>query len=290
MALARTTSPAIVLSGYEGVSPVSLASNTFSPPAGAIIVCTAMATNSYAPGGWSAATITDSLGSHLTWTAGATMSSDVVNKGGTWTWWAYCPSSQTNMTVTPTLAAGAGQYIVGMAVAIDVWTGANTSNPIGASANGAFTGQDLTESLTPNATGSALMMAATDAAVTGTPTAGTGFYLLGKDAGAGNWAGGTGWYGTSSAFTPSTASTAENLSIVGGTSSAVFDWVTYEVLAAAPSVPTIVSESAFSYAPTIEVLSASVTSATSANRLVRLGHKRCLWEQRRLGNRRPHRC
>ena len=230
MTLARdASSPAVALGAYSGALSDSQASNSFSPPAGAVIIVTAFAENGYAPTGWATtnpATIVNS-GTALTWTLFLSEATTTYISG-LWAWWAYTASAPGSMTATPTITAGAGSYVSQVNTAVDVWAGANTTAPVGATHAGTYAGQALSYALTPNASGSALIMAACDGANTGTQAAGTNCYLLNTDAT--SHASGEVWYGTSGGFTPSTASTPETLAITGGTTSATFEYIAYEVL------------------------------------------------------------
>ena len=121
-----------------GVDVTSVTSASFSPPAGSVIVL------AYADGADSGASahsissVTDSLGSHLTWNF--LVRSNTVSSGslsGTCEfWYASCPSSQTNMTVSVTLNN----------------TTNNTTSPVGCMLPIVFTGADTTQN---GATGTA---------------------------------------------------------------------------------------------------------------------------------------
>lgn len=96
------------------ISGTSVASNSFSPPAGSVIVlmCVVIGPSGSAA---SVTSVTDSLGSHLMWgliPGARSNTNNVGNLGGTCeVWSASCPSAQSNMTVTPTYTpdpAGAG--------------------------------------------------------------------------------------------------------------------------------------------------------------------------------------
>lgn len=113
------------------ISGTSVASNTFSPPASSVIVLMVV---TIGPSNVvsSVSSVTDSLGSHLTWglISGARCNTNNVgNLGGTCeVWYASCPSAQTNMTVTPTYTnpAGGGGANEGFILPI-VFTGADTT-------------------------------------------------------------------------------------------------------------------------------------------------------------------
>lgn len=112
------------------ISGTSVASNVFSPPANSVIVLMVVAIG---PSGAasSVSSVTDSLGSHLTWgliPGARSNTNNAGNLGGTCeVWYASCPSAQTNMTVTPTYTnpAGAGNA-EGFVLPI-VFTGADTT-------------------------------------------------------------------------------------------------------------------------------------------------------------------
>lgn len=113
------------------ISGTSVASNTFSPPASSVIVLMVV-TIGPSNVASSVSSVTDSLGSHLTWAliSGARCNTNNVgNLGGTCeVWYASCPSAQTNMTVTPTYTnpAGGGGANEGFILPI-VFTGADTT-------------------------------------------------------------------------------------------------------------------------------------------------------------------
>lgn len=112
------------------ITGTSVASNTFSPPANSVIALMVVVIG---PSGsaTSVSSVTDSLGSHLTWgliTGARSNTNSTGNLGGTCeVWYASCPSAQTNMTVTPTYSnpAGAGNA-EGFVLPI-VFTGAATT-------------------------------------------------------------------------------------------------------------------------------------------------------------------
>jgi hypothetical protein len=224
-----SSTPAISDSGFLGSSPESWASNSFSPPAGSVVVVTGFARDAYGPAGWTSETITDSLSTHLTWTLAKFEGDSVSYMGAVGVWWAAVPAAPGSMTATVTLAVGGGQYIDGMAVAVDVLTGANSSNPIGAVVAGQFTGQALSVPLTPITTGSALLLGATDGLMTGTPTAGSGDYVTGT-MNNNNMSAALEWMGTSSGPTLTTSLTAQTLKMTGGSSTAAFDYIEWEIV------------------------------------------------------------
>ena len=135
-------------------SSTSTASNSFSPPANSVIFCL-VAVGNLTGNTQTVTSVTDSLGSHLTWTlmngptdgtgANQNARSNAQIGGGVTgataeVWWASCPSSQTSMTVTPTWANSSlsGGGLLG----IIVFTGAATSQvgAVGLANNTANTG------------------------------------------------------------------------------------------------------------------------------------------------------
>ena len=123
----------------------------------------------------------NSPGTALTWTLFLSQAA-VTYTSAVWAWWACTATAPGSMTATPTITASGGQYVQEVNTAVDVWTGASPTAPIGATHGGTYAGQALSYALTPNASGSALIMAAGDGANTGTQAAGTNCYLLDTDA------------------------------------------------------------------------------------------------------------
>ena len=235
MALAiDSSSPAIAASGYLGSSPESYASNPFSPPAGSVIQVVATAYISYQGTATSAPTITDSLGSHLTWT----LQKDVVTSSGVEpfvaVWTAPCPSAQTSMTVTPTFYAPSGQYISSVAVAVQVLTGANSTGPVGTKASGTSSAATLSEAITPSASGSILFMAATLLnSVSTTCTAGGSDYIKAGNSSY-NSAFALEYVGTSGGpvLTPNTSAQTLTMTATTGTPTG-WNYIIWELLASA---------------------------------------------------------
>src|SRR5579862_1622621 len=115
------STPAYATHDDAGGANPALASTSFSPPAGSLIVC--VAASATGGGTQSANTITDSLGTHLNWTSRASaLGTDGSNTWGCASIWvADCPSAQTNMTVTVTFNQAA---VYSQAVGVIVLTGA----------------------------------------------------------------------------------------------------------------------------------------------------------------------
>lgn len=195
MTLAPSTYSTIRNSGWVGNPTGSLASNSFSPAAGDLIVVMVEANLSYQTS-WITPTITDSLGSHLTWTLRSTQTDASVSHG-VWVFAAPCPSAQTNMTVTVTAGTSDGsQYMTDMTVQAITYSGADAST-VGTIVKGSTSTQNPAISVTPTQTGSAILVAACKFASGATvPTAGSNTYLRGT-ASFGQSASGNGWYGTS---------------------------------------------------------------------------------------------
>jgi hypothetical protein len=89
-----TSTPAMAAAPGSGTTATS---NTFSPPAGSVIVLAWSCYHACA-----ISTVTDSLGTHLNWTKKIAESYGGDTDAEIWI--ADCPSAQTNMTVTVTLA------------------------------------------------------------------------------------------------------------------------------------------------------------------------------------------
>jgi RHS repeat-associated protein len=225
-----STSPVVATTYYLGSSPESETSNSFSPPAESVVVVTVFADDSYNAAGWTSESMTDSLSTHLSWHL-VKFQGDTSSTGAVGVWWAYVASTPGSMTVTPTLAVGSGQYIDSMGVAVKVFTGANTTAPIGATASGDYSGQDLSVLLTPTTTGSALLLAGTDGHFTGAPSAGSGDYVS-DVMNNNNTSAAQEWAGTSSGPTLTASTSSQTLALIGGSSSAQFDYLAFEVVPA----------------------------------------------------------
>lgn len=89
-------------------SGTSFVTNTFSPPAGSVIFLLITGTGSAVKHVQSVTSVTDSLGSHLSWTlfsgSQANFLEENTLEGTTEIWWATCPDGATDMTVTVTFA------------------------------------------------------------------------------------------------------------------------------------------------------------------------------------------
>lgn len=212
----------------------SQASSAFSPLAGAVLIVQVMAIGNNSNAHWvPPVSVTDSLGTPLTYTPGPAWDSPSTNGFATsiWTAWAYVGlSAPGSMTVTATISTNAGQNVQYMGVQVSVWDNALTTGPFGASANGNTpAAQNVTIPLTPTTLGSALAFVVVDGAFTGAITAGTGAYAVNHD---GAPLGTFLWYGTSAGPTLTTALNSVNLDAVCGSTGAVPAWVAYEVLPA----------------------------------------------------------
>ena len=253
-----SSSPAVATSGWLGSSPESHASNSFSPPAGSVIVATVFARKSYAPTAWTTESVTDSLSSHLNWVQ-AKFQGDTSSSGAVGVWWAYAKSAPGAMTVTATLAVGSGQYINSMGVAVDVFTGASATAPIGSVATGDYSGQGLSVPLAPSTTGSALFLAASDGNFTGAPTAGSGDYVK-ACMDNNNTAAALEWDGSSSGPSLTTSTGAQALTMTGGSASAQFDYVAFEVVPTAAVAPTTTTTQPTTTAPTTTTTQPTTTT------------------------------
>jgi hypothetical protein len=239
MTLARdSSSPVSNATDDPGTQTATQVSKTFSPPAGSVIIVNAVALSS-GVSDWSATpfAITDSLGSHLSWNLKVDRydNSDSQYSERIAVFWAYCPSAQTNMTVSVTVGTTTGQYIFGIDCKPDVWTGANTSGPVGAVISGtAASSNTLSEAITPTAAGSALVLyGGPTFDGTANPTAGSGCYGVNPGSSAVYFLGE--WYGTSGGptLTPNTSPVTMAMTFTGPQT---WQYVGYEVLAAAGAV------------------------------------------------------
>lgn len=160
MTLAVDASTPAVAAWTHGLT--SMASNTFSPPANSVVVVVVAVDG---PGGGvsqSVSSMTDSLGSHLTWSnvwGGVTARSNTVSlavlENAVEFWWAACPSAQTNMTVTPTLAhASGGAHDPDGLLQPVVFTGAATTQNGAVGTLGATTAQAPSKAVTTTANNS----------------------------------------------------------------------------------------------------------------------------------------
>lgn len=231
------SSPAIRSSPYQGAgASQAWASNSFSPPAGSLLVVTAQATQSY-NNTWNTPTITDSAG--LTWTRLGTQA-DSTFAGPVATvsiFYAVTPAAQSNMTVTVTQSlAGSGQTITFSSVAVGVFTGFNTGTPIALLSQGTSTAANLSVSVTPasGGSGSGLFIGANNAAASSAATsAGTGEYLTDETHTGTSFA--VAHYGSTNQ--PAIATAAQTLDLVTGGSSPRWQYMAWEVRSAAANVP-----------------------------------------------------
>lgn len=267
MTLALGTYSTIKNSSWIGAQSGSVASNTFSPAAGDLIVVLVQANLSY-QAAWATPTLTDSLGSHLTWTLRATQT-DATASIATWVFTAPCPSAQTNMTVTPTIGTtDNSQYVTDITVQAFTFSGADSSS-VGTIVKAMTSTQNPAISLTPTTTGSAVILAAVKfVASTTTPTAGTSTYLRGSVA-FGSSASGNGWYGTSGGPTL-TAGSAVTLNINSAQASPTWQYIAIEILPAsggggtdAPADVAAATGTAYDSSPSVAA-SAPTATATGA--------------------------
>jgi hypothetical protein len=105
-----------------------------------------------------------------------------------------------------------------------VWTGADTVAPIGATTKGAVTSDTLAVNLTPQGTGSALLIAANNAAANSVAsTAGAGEYAVDETHVGTSFV--QAWYGTAAG--PTIPADAQTLNLAGGT--ARWQYIAYEL-------------------------------------------------------------
>lgn len=139
-------------------SVLSLASNTFSPPAGSVIYLFSSCTNL----AQAVSSVTDNLGSHLSW---AIVKAETANGCDTEIWYASCPSAQSNMTVTPSYGSSGD-----LSVAPLVLTGAATSESGAATASGTSASGTPSLALTTTQQGSLVLASIANATNTTSPT------------------------------------------------------------------------------------------------------------------------
>lgn len=166
MALAIDASSPAVATGAPTATTAS-----FTPPAGSVLtILASMDSNASNP---PAPSITDSLGVHLTYTlVGWKSFADAPAVGGQAAIWQAVVGTSAPMTVSVT--NGVAAFNAGVKVL--VWTGADTTNPVGANGkSGTSTSQTtVSQSYTAQATGGQGVIAICDWDVTGAETAGTG--------------------------------------------------------------------------------------------------------------------
>jgi hypothetical protein len=219
-------------SANHSTTTASQASLSFTPPANSVIILNVEAIGNNTTATWvPPMTVTDSLASHLTWTVGPAQ--DGAASGGFATgmftaWAAVGATSPGAMTATVTLEVDASHVIDFIAVQVDIWDGADTSGPFGADASGnPINTQNLSVSLTPTTTGSALVINLMDGDVAGAIAAGSGCYLYENTGGD---SGGVLWVGTSSGPTLTTSLSPENLNVTMAKATSIPGYVAYEVL------------------------------------------------------------
>lgn len=231
-----STTPAPKYSGYLGTQTASVTSNSFSPPANSVIVVMVSAGESYYVG-WNTPTITDSLGTHLTWTLNGTQADGSTDSDGAWVFSAQCPTAQTSMTVTVGIGlVNNSQYVTTAVVAPLVVTGASTTAPVVNVAAATNTSTTASATISPLNTGSAIAMVACRYCAAGptNDTAGTGGYLWESQV-AGSFCHGMTWLGTSTAFTPTTQSVPTTISLVTTDTTVTWGSVAFEIAPAPAS-------------------------------------------------------
>jgi hypothetical protein len=228
-----TSTPARVsLTGGPGTGN-TVTTATYDPPGSSVLVATAQINVNVAGGGVTGAVTNN--GTALTWTTVAERSkSDSGGLSGyAGIFVAALAGARTGMTVTFTgLAVTGGATNVGSpSMKVYVVTGGDIGTPVGGSAEGSSTTNNLTTTgLTTVRDSSLGFVAGSEWNVLGTPTSADttfdGFT-------APTWiSGGSGYKALSTAGSSATF----NLD-AGGTAAAAWDWVSAEIKAGAPSVP-----------------------------------------------------
>jgi hypothetical protein len=223
-----SSTPAHTYTGFVGTATTTVVTNSFSPPSDSVLVVVIEASESYNET-WNIPTVTDSLGSPLTWSIAASQADSTSSFGAVWVAWAACPTAQTNMTVSVGLGVGAGQYISTAVVAPIVVTGAYATAPIANINQGISATQAASFAMSPIYSGSALFMVTTRMTGTATiDTAGTGLHAQVAVA-AGAAAYDVAFLGTAGTFTASTASTPITLALNTADTGNTWQWIAFEV-------------------------------------------------------------
>jgi hypothetical protein len=169
------SSPAIAL-GNPGPTATTA---SFTPLSNSVLII-GYAGNSTAGASPSTPTITDNLGSHLTYTLiGYQSRADAPNADGVAAMWRAVVSSSAGMTVSVTNQDASAKH-----GALKVWvlTGADTTTPVGASGkSGSKSAAAIAQSYTAQATSGWGFIAVCDWDVIGVETAGTGCTVDGSN-------------------------------------------------------------------------------------------------------------
>lgn len=241
MALAydNTLSPAAKATVNWGAITGTLASNSFSPAAGEVIVLVSSLEGSTSNTAACTMGTPTNTGTALTWHH-VLFEQPAANSDGNMidVWWAFTVGAQSGIVVSQTFSIGTG-IIQDSLVAILLFTGANTTAPIGTFAGGSDGGthtSPTSHAITPTAAGSILFLAAGDwsgtAAITGA-SSGTGSWVVASEFVSSSSAQALAMYGTSATvptLTPNTS--AITMSLVQATAPD-WTWLYFEVLAAA---------------------------------------------------------
>lgn len=190
-----------------------------------------MSGNAAAAGGWTPS-ITDSLTTHLTWTQ--IFASPGTTYGLLCTaYWAYVGASSPGAmtaTISATGSTSKDHAIIGW----EVITGANTSTPIGAKVTWSTgTTTTLTQSITPQATGSFLYALQGDWSGGGNLGAGTGCFEGAVFQDNTTYEGGIEWVGTSGGPTATASTSATNVNSTTTASSPEMGMSSFEILVGA---------------------------------------------------------
>jgi hypothetical protein len=169
------STPAITTNTVGTVA--ALASGSFTPPVGAVIVVLWSGDALTTP---AAPTITDSLGTHIIWVRTDWQSqADAPGSNGQAAAWIGVVITSTSMTITVTSGSVSGERTA--ALAPRVYTGADTVNPLGAHGkSGSLGATSIAQAYTALATNGLGLLSNCDFAAVGVETAGTGTTRIGS--------------------------------------------------------------------------------------------------------------
>lgn len=236
-----------------GASVSSQTTGTFSPPANSwVFLLVSVGDNTGTGNTQSVTSVTDSLGSHLSWAlcsgpsggTGATINAQenatlgVVGTGATAeVWAAACPSAQTNMTVTPSFAwpsLSGGGLVLPIVV-----TGVNLLKSVGAVAVKTAASGAAAVTLTTVGAGSLVFGCAIQWNSATGPTAASNNTLTINGHSADN---GVNYYGVLSTATIAAAKTSVTFGTSAPTGTTGYNIVAVEVLAAPPTPGRVMSQ------------------------------------------------
>lgn len=223
MALAVTTSPALVVGGATSATTAS-----FDAPAGSLLVAV-LGHNHYGTTTYTGSTWTMSnSGAALTWTLGVKRNNAdrSAAAAGAAVYTAPVASARSAMTATASISAAAGTVDTPV-LSLYVATGADLTTPVGATGGGFSTTNNLTTTgVTLQQAGSLLLVSGMDYSASGTPTSSDLTIRAGTSAGAMSYE--TGYKSGGAAGSSATG----NLD-GAGTGAVNWTWVSAEIRAAA---------------------------------------------------------